>query len=46
MHRNNHQYKIGEKNLVKQKKKSKRKLEFMGPFLITQMNDNGTVRFQ
>ena len=46
MHRNNHQYKVGEKNLVKQKKKSKRKLEFMGPFLITQMNDNGTVRFQ
>ena len=25
---------------------SKHKLEFMGPFPITQINDNGTVRFQ
>ena len=39
MRRNNHQYKVGEKNLVKRKK-------FMGPFPITQINDNGMVRFQ
>ena len=32
--------------LVKHKKKSKHKLEFMGPFPITQINDNGTVLFQ
>ena len=46
MQRNNHQYKVGDKILVKRKKNSKHKLEFMGPFPITQINDNGTVRFQ
>ena len=46
MRRNNHQYKIGDKILVKRKKKSKHKLEFMGLFPITQINDNGRVRFQ
>ena len=46
MHRNNHQYKVGDRFLVKRKKNSKHELEFMGPFLITQINDNGTVRFQ
>ena len=46
MRRNNHQYKVGDKILVKRKKKSKQKLEFMGPFPITKINDNGTVRFQ
>ena len=46
MHRNNHQYKVGDKILVKRKKNSKHELEFMGPFPITQINDNGTVRFQ
>ena len=35
MHRNNHQYKVGDKILVKCKKNSKHKLEFMGPFPIT-----------
>ena len=46
MRRNNHQYKVGDKILVKHKKNSKQKLEFMGPFPITQINDNVTVRFQ
>ena len=46
MRRNNHQYKVGEKILVKRKKKFKHKFKFMGPFPITQINDNGTVRFQ
>ena len=46
MQRNNHQYKVGDKILVKRKKNSKHELEFMGPFSITQINDNGTVRFQ
>ena len=46
MRRNNHQYKFGDKILVKRKKNSKHELEFMGPLPITQINDNGTVRFQ
>ena len=33
--RNNHQYKVGDKILVKRKKNSKHELEFMGPFPIT-----------
>ena len=44
--RNNHQYKVGDKILFKHKKNSKHELEFMGPFPITQINDNGTVCFQ
>ena len=46
MRRNNHQYKVGDKILVKRKKNSKHKLELMGPFPITQINDNSTVCFQ
>ena len=46
MRRNNHQYKIGDKILVKHKKESKHELELMGPFSITQINENVTVRFQ
>ena len=46
MRRNNHQYKVGDKILVKRKKHSKHELEFMSPFPITQINDNGIVRFQ
>ena len=40
------QYRVGDKILVKRKKNSKHKLELMGPFPITQINDNGTVRSQ
>ena len=46
MRRNNHQYNIGDKILVKRKKNSKHELEFMGTLLNTQINDNGTVCFQ
>ena len=46
MRRNNHQYKVGEKILVKRKKNYKHELEFMSPFPIMQINDNGTVCFQ
>ena len=46
MRRNNHQYKVGDKILAKRKKHSKQELEFMGPFPITQINDNVTVCFQ
>ena len=46
MRRNNHQYKGGDKILVKRKKNSKHELEFMGPFPFTQINYNGTVFFQ
>ena len=46
MWRNNHQYKVGDKILVKRKKNSKHELEFMVPFPITQINYNGTVCFQ
>ena len=46
MRRNDHQYRFGDKILVKHNKNSKNKPEFMGPFLITQINDSGTVCFQ
>ena len=46
MRRTNHQYKVGDKILVKLQKNSKHELEFMVSFLITQINNNGTVRFQ
>ena len=46
MRRNNHQCKVGDKILIKRKKNSKHKLEFMGPFTITQINDNVTVCLQ
>ena len=46
MQPNNHQYKVGDKILVKRRKNYKHELEFMGPFPITQINDNGTVLFQ
>ena len=46
MRQNNHQYKVCDKILVKRKKNSKHELEFMGPFPITQINDNVAVRFQ
>ena len=46
MLRNNNQYKVGDKILVKRKRNSKHELEFMGTFPIVQMNDNGTVCFQ
>ena len=46
MRQNNHQYKVGDKILVKRKKNSKHKLEFMGKFPVTQINDNGMVCFQ
>ena len=46
MCKNYHQYKVGDKILVKRKKNCKHKLESVGLFPITQINDNGTVRFQ
>ena len=41
-----HNYSIGDKILVKARKNSKHELEHSGPHEITQVNDNGTVRFQ
>ena len=46
MRRNNHQYKVGDKILVKRNKNSKHKLEFMDPLIITQINDHRTACFQ
>ena len=46
MHHNNHQYKVGDKILVKRKENSRHGLELMSPLLVTLINDNGTVRFQ
>ena len=43
MHRNNQQYKVGDKILVKREKKFNPELEFMGPFPITQINKDLTV---
>ena len=45
MRRNNRQYKVGDKILVKRKKYFKHELEFMCPFPITKINNNGTVCF-
>jgi hypothetical protein len=42
----NHHYQIGDKILLQQKKHSKHEQEYKGPFKLTAMNDNGTVRFQ
>jgi hypothetical protein len=41
-----HTHSLGDKMLVKARKKSKHELECDGPCEITQVNDNGTVRFQ
>ena len=43
---NNHQYKVDDKIIVNPNKNYKHELEFMSPFPITQINDNGTVLFQ
>ena len=37
MRQNNHQYKVGDTVLVNRRQNYKHKLEFMGPFLITQI---------
>jgi hypothetical protein len=37
---------IGDKTLVKAQNNSKHELQCSGPHEITQVNDNGTVRFQ
>jgi hypothetical protein len=44
--RHAHAHSLGDKILVKARKNSKHKLECDGPYEITQVNDNGTVRFQ
>ena len=44
--RNKHQYKVGDKILVKHKKNYNHELEFLGPLPITKIDDNGTVCFQ
>jgi hypothetical protein len=44
--RREHDCSLGDKTLVKARKHSKHELEFDGPYEITQVNDNGTVRFQ
>ncbi len=44
--RQDHQYRVGHQVLVKARKNSKHELEYEGPYAITQVNDNGTIRFQ
>ena len=44
--RRQHTYVVGDKVLVKRRKHSKHELEWEGPFELTTINDNGTVRFQ
>ena len=46
MHRNNHQYKVGDNILVKRKENSMQELEFIVLLLIIQINDNVMVLFQ
>ena len=41
-----HNYSLGDKILVTARKKSKHELNYDGPYEITQVNDNGTVRYQ
>jgi hypothetical protein len=41
-----HNYSIGDRILVEARKHSRHELDHDGPYAITQMNDNGTVRFQ
>ena len=41
-----HQYHIGDEILLRRKKQSKHELEYEGPYSLTAINDNGTVRFQ
>ena len=41
-----HQYSLGDQILLKARKHSIHELEYEGPFVITKINDNGTVRFQ
>ena len=41
-----HQYNIGDEILLRRKKQSKHELEYEGPYSLTAINDNGTVRFQ
>jgi hypothetical protein len=41
-----HAHSLGDKMLVKARKNSKHEVECDGPYKITQVNDNGTVRFQ
>ena len=43
---NNHQNKLGDKIIFRRKKNSNNELEFMGSFLVTQINYYSTVRFQ
>ena len=42
----NHQYSVGGQVLLKTRKSSKHELEYEVPYVITQVNDNGTIRFQ
>ena len=44
--RRNHQYSLGDKILLRARKHSKHELEYEGPYPVTQVNDNGTIRFQ
>jgi hypothetical protein len=44
--RRNHQYTLGDQILLRARKGSKHELEYEGPYPITQVNDNGTIRFQ
>ncbi len=45
-HRKVHEYEINDQILFKRKKNSKHELEYEGPYKLTAINDNGTVRFQ
>ena len=44
--RHPHQYQLGDRILLRRKKKSKHELEYEGPYPVTEINDNGTVRYQ
>ena len=41
-----HQYKVGDQVLIRARKESKHDEEYEGPYLLTKVNNNGTVKFQ
>ena len=42
----NHQYKVGDQVLIKARKNTKHDQEYKGPYPLTKVNRNGTVKFQ
>ena len=44
--RTDHHYNVGDQVLIKARKKTKHDEEYEGPYPLTKINTNGTVKFQ